>query len=120
MVLKSGDILSIPSIKETVKVEGEVLVPSLVRFDTSYSLKDYISNSGGFSENARKSKTYVVYLNGEIAATKRFLFFKSYPKLAPGALVIVPTKPEKPPISVQQVLGVTTALATIALLITSI
>jgi protein involved in polysaccharide export with SLBB domain len=120
MILKSGDILTIPSTKETVKVEGEVLVPSLVRFDSSYTLKDYISNSGGFAENARKNKTYVVYLNGEIAATKRFLFFKSYPKLEPGALVIVPKKPEKKGMTSQQVLAGTTALATLALIITSI
>jgi protein involved in polysaccharide export with SLBB domain len=121
MVLKSGDVLTIPSLKETVKVDGEVIVPSLMRFDSSYDLKDYINNSGGFSESARKSKTYVVYLNGQIAVTKRFLFFKSYPKLEPGALVIVPKKPEaKNPTSVSQIVGVTSSLATTALLIYTI
>ena len=121
MVLKSGDVLTIPSLKETVKVDGEVIVPSLMRFDSSYDLKDYINNSGGFSESARKSKTYVVYLNGQIAVTKRFLFFKSYPKLEPGALVIVPKKPEaKNQTSVSQIVGVTSSLATTALLIYTI
>jgi hypothetical protein len=62
-----------------------------------------------------------VYLNGQIAVTKRFLFFKSYPKLEPGALVIVPKKPEaKNSTSVNQIVGVTSSLATTALLIYTI
>ena len=121
MILKSGDVLTIPSLKEIVKVDGEVLVPSLMRFDSSYDLRDYINNSGGFAENALKSKIYVVYLNGQIKATKRFLFFKSYPKLEPGALVIVPKKPvKKNQTSVNEVVGISSGLATTALLIYTI
>ncbi len=119
MILKDGDIVTIPSIKETVKVEGEVLVPSLIRYDTSNNLKDYINSSGGFAENARRGKTYVVYLNGSIAATKRFLFFKSYPKLEAGALVIVPRRPDRSEsrLSTQEVIGISTGFTTLALLI---
>lgn len=121
LILKDGDVIVVPSIKQTVKVEGEILAPSLVRFDKSYDLKDYISNSGGFAENARKSKTYVVYLNGEIAATKSFLFFKSYPKLKPGALIIVPNKPERPNrLEAQEIAGLATGLATLTLLFVNI
>jgi protein involved in polysaccharide export with SLBB domain len=122
MILKNGDVLTIPSIRETIKVEGEVLVPSLIRYDKSYSLKDYINNSGGFAENAKKSKTFVVYLNGSIAATKSFLFFKSYPRLMPGALIIVPNKPGKNGnnLSAQEIIGMTTGAGTLALLIQTI
>jgi protein involved in polysaccharide export with SLBB domain len=122
MILKDGDVLTVPSIRETIKVEGEVLAPSLIRYDKSYSLKDYINNSGGFAENAKKSKTFVVYLNGSIAATKRFLFFKSYPILKPGALIIVPNKPEKNRnnLSAQEIIGMTTGAGTLALLIQTI
>jgi protein involved in polysaccharide export with SLBB domain len=122
MILKNGDVLTIPSIRGTIKVEGEVLAPSLIRYDKSYSLKDYINNSGGFAENAKKSKTFVVYLNGSIAATKSFLFFRSYPKLMPGALIIVPNKPEKNgnSLSAQEIIGMTTGAGTLALLIQTI
>lgn len=118
MVLKDGDRLIIPSVKETIKVEGEVLLPSLVKYDKKLSLKDYIGKSGGFNDNAKKGKVYVIYANGDIASTKKFLFFKSYPAVKPGALVIVPAKPErKGGLTTQEVLGITTGFATIALLV---
>jgi protein involved in polysaccharide export with SLBB domain len=121
LLLKNGDKIIVPDSRQTIKVDGQVLVPALIRYDKSYSLKDYVNKSGGFSNNAKKGKIYVVYLNGDIAATKRFLFFKSYPKLEPGALVIVPKKPErKSSTSVQQIVGASAGLATTALLIYTI
>ena len=118
LVLKSGDQLIIPSTKQTVKVEGEVLVPSLVRFDKSMTLSDYINKSGGFSSDAKKGKTYVVYANGDIASTKHFLFFRSFPKLEPGAAILVPAKREnRHTLSAQEVVGISTGLTTLGLLI---
>ena len=118
LVLKDGDKLLIPSTKETVKVEGEVLVPSLVRFDKGLTLRDYISKSGGFSTDAKKGKTYVVYANGDIASTQNFLFFRSFPKLEPGAVILVPAKPEnRNKLSAQEVVGISTGLTTLGLLI---
>lgn len=118
MILQNGDRLIIPSTKETVKVNGEILVPSLVRFDKNYNLRDYISKSGGFSSDAKKGKTYVVYSNGDIAATKSFLFFRTYPKLKPGALILVPSKPaDRRKISAQEVVSIGTGITTLGLLI---
>jgi hypothetical protein len=68
----------------------------------------------------RKKGTYVVYANGEVARTKSLLFMKFYPKAAPGAEVIVPTKPLKIPIRLQDVIGITSGLATLALVISQI
>lgn len=119
MVLKNGDRLIIPSIKQTIKIEGEVLLPSLVRYDKNLSLKEYINKSGGFNNKAKKRKTFVIYPNGDIATTKRFLFFKSYPSIKPGSLVIVPSKQERigGGLSTQEILGVTTGVASLALLV---
>ena len=120
LVLKNGDRLIIPSIKETVKIEGQVMLPNLVRFEDNFSLKEYISKSGGFSSNAKKSKTYVIHPNGDIATTKKFLFFRSYPKVKPGSLILVPGKPERNKLSTQEVIGGATGLATLAFLVVSI
>ncbi|MGV6829455.1 MAG: SLBB domain-containing protein [Flavobacteriales bacterium] len=117
LVLQDGDILVIPSVKETVKVQGEILAPSLVRFDKTNNLRDYINKSGGFSINAKRSKTFVIYSNGDIATTRNFLFFRSYPKLKPGAIILVPEKPEGRSISAQEVIGISTSLTTFGLLI---
>lgn len=117
LILKEGDVLVIPSEKQTVEVRGEVLLPSLSRYDKSNSFRAYISNSGGFNEEAKKSSAFVVYANGDIKSIKHFLFFKIYPKIEPGAVIIVPKRGEgKNRISLQEMITMTTALATLGLL----
>ncbi len=118
LFLKEGDRIIIPSVKETIKTEGELFIPSLIRFEKGWDLKDYIDKSGGFSQNAKKSKTYVVYSNGDIAATKRFLFFRSYPELEPGAIILVPKKIKREGgVTLQEGIGAASGLTAIALLI---
>ena len=117
LVLKDGDVLIIPSKKQTVEVKGLVLAPSLVRYEKGKSTRSYINSAGGFSDNAQKKSVYVVYANGDVKGTSRFLFFRSYPKVAPGALVIVPEKTEKKSLSTTETVSVMTALTTLAILI---
>jgi protein involved in polysaccharide export with SLBB domain len=117
--MKTGDVLIIPSKKQTVKVSGMVLRPSLVQFKKGMKLKSYIEKSGGFAGNAKKSKTFVTYPNGDVKTVSNFLFFRSYPKLAPGATIIVPVKPERTrkSLSTTEIVGITTSLATLGILI---
>ena len=117
LILKEGDVLVVPSEKQTVAVQGEVLVPSLIRYEKSKSLKDYINNSGGFSENAKKKKTYVVYANGNVESTSSFLWFKKYPKLQPGAIVLVPKSEPKKKMTAGEIIGLSSALLSLALLV---
>ncbi len=119
LILEEGDKLTIPSEKQTVTVRGEVLSPSLIRYDKANSLKDYVNFSGGYALRAKKSRSYVIYANGDIKATKSFLFFRSNPKLAAGAMVVVPKKGESSKVSLTEVLALTTAMATIGLMINS-
>ncbi|PWL30940.1 SLBB domain-containing protein [uncultured Roseivirga sp.] len=120
LLLEEGDVLVIPKRSETVRLRGKLLYPTTSRFVEGKSLKYYINNAGGFDYRAKKKGTYVVYANGEVARTKSLLFMKFYPKPAPGAEVIVPTKPLKIPIRLQDVIGITSGLATLALVISQI
>jgi protein involved in polysaccharide export with SLBB domain len=120
LLLKEGDVLIIPSEKQTVEVRGGVLVPSLIRFDKSISLREYIHKSGGFSENAQRSKAYVIYANGEVSSTKSFLCFKSYPKIKPGALIVVPNKIKRRRLPIQEVIAITTGVSTLGILINAL
>ena len=117
LILKDGDVLIVPSEKQTVEVKGLVLAPSLVRYEKGKSTKSYINSAGGFSDNAQKKSVYVVYANGDVKGTNRFLFFRNYPKVAPGALVIVPEKPEKKQVSTAETVSIMTAITTLAILI---
>jgi protein involved in polysaccharide export with SLBB domain len=118
LLLEDGDIIRIPREMQTVQVSGEVLFPSLVRYDKSFSFGDYISNSGGFSSKALKSKAYVIYANGTSKATKRFLWFKNYPEVTPGAKIYVPEKPERTnKVSISEGIALTSSVITTAALI---
>ncbi|MBA4167197.1 MAG: SLBB domain-containing protein, partial [Chitinophagaceae bacterium] len=85
LFLNDGDTLRVPKQLQTVRVNGEVLYPTLVRYDDGYSFKDYITGAGGFNERSLKKRAYVVNANGSARGTKSFLFFRNYPRVTPGA-----------------------------------
>jgi protein involved in polysaccharide export with SLBB domain len=120
LILQEGDVLIIPKRQETVRLRGRVLYPTTVVYQESKSAKHFINQAGGFSNRAQKRNTYVIYANGSVAKTKRFLFFKTYPQVGPGAEIIVPAKPIKLPIAISEIVGITSGLATLALLISQI
>ena len=117
LLLREGDVLKIPEQTQTVQVMGEVYVPSLVKFQQGKSLRYYIENSGGFTNDAKPRNLSVRYQNGEIKTVKQFLFFKSYPSIEPGAKIVVPKRPENKKMSTQEVIGITTSIATLGILI---
>ena len=120
LLLKEGDVIIVPKKLETVRLRGELLYPTTVRFSNGKRLKYYIDSSGGFDSKAKRGGTYVVYANGDVARTKKFLFFNLYPKAEPGCEVIVPKKTIKNPIAANQLLNFTTGLATLILAINQI
>jgi protein involved in polysaccharide export with SLBB domain len=120
LLLEDGDVLKIPKQLQTVRITGEVLSPSSVLYSSRSTLRSYIRQSGGFGSRALKRQVYVVYANGKIQSTKRFLFINAYPDLKPGAEIFVPRKDaRRNGLSTSEVVAITTGLATIgALLIT--
>ncbi len=117
LILKEGDVISIPRELQTVRVRGEVLYPSTVRYDNTLGFKQIISQAGGFSDQAKKGKAYVVYANGSAERTRNFLWFKDYPKVEPGAEVIIPKREERQGLSPQAVISLTSGVATLSLVI---
>nr|WP_317046443.1 SLBB domain-containing protein [Algoriphagus chordae] len=120
LILVEGDIIQIPKQLQTVRMVGEVLLPTTTRFDKKNSLKNYISKAGGFTEEARRSKTYVVYANGDAKRTHNFLGLNIYPELEPGAEIVVPMKPKKSRMSPASWIGIASSLATVAILVQTI
>jgi protein involved in polysaccharide export with SLBB domain len=117
LILFEGDILQIPKQLQTVRMVGEVLLPTTTRFISGKSLKDYISKAGGFTENARKTKAYVIYANGDAAQTRSFLGLKNYPSIEPGAEIVVPRKPIRERMSAASWIGIASSLATLGILV---
>lgn len=120
LILAHGDVITVPKELQTVKISGEVLAPSIAVYSQAKGFRQYISQAGGFSQQAMKKSAYVLYANGSVKGTSKFLFFNSYPEIKPGAEIFVPRKPARDPISPQQWLGMTTGLASLAAILLTI
>ena len=88
LVLKDGDKLVIPEEVSTVKISLDVMYPDVVGYVPGKKLKYYINQAGGYGERARKSKAFIVYMNGTVARAK------GNSVIEPGCQIIVPSKPK--------------------------
>lgn len=103
-VLKQGDVIEIPAIKDLVALRGEFNYPSDKKPDNLYvpynegrDAKYYIYKYGaGFSDSAIRRKTYVIRPNGQILGTHRSLFGPNYPKVEKGSVIVIPSKATRP------------------------
>jgi protein involved in polysaccharide export with SLBB domain len=120
LLLEEGDILNVPKLLQTVRMRGEVVYPTTLRHELGRGFTYYINGAGGFDRRANRRQTYVVYANGAVKRTKGFLGIRSYPAIEPGAEVIVPSKGPKNPFRLGELVGVTTGLATLALVLSQI
>jgi len=119
LILENGDVLRVPKEQQTVRINGEVLFPSAVVYSNGKSFKDYILNAGGFAPDALKSGAYVVYANGTVKGTRKFLFFSSRPSIKPGTEIYVPKQPLKKD-NLPAVLALTTSLVSMGAIILGI
>ena len=71
-------------------------------------------------QSAKRRSSYVQYPNGARVGVKRFLWFKKYPKVEPGATIFVSRKPVKNGLGTAEWLAVASTLATIALTVNSL
>lgn len=118
--LEDGDELTIPGFMATVKMSGQVLNPSSTVYIDGLSAKNYVNLSGGFANDARKGRLYVIYPNGASAATKGGFLFRNYPKVLPGSEIVVPRRPQREGMSAQAWIGLGSALASIGLTVATI
>lgn len=114
LTLRANDELFIPKFDGQVKISGGVLLETQVPYNSSQNFKDYISSAGGYSGDAWKKNAYVVYANGKAATTRHFLFFKKFPKIHPGSEIVIPKKADKKGMSTGEIIGISSALASLA------
>ena len=91
IVLRKGDVITVPEYTNTVKINGAVMMPNTVSFMKGNSVKDYISQAGGYSQNAKKTKKFIIYMNGQVAEVRG----TGKRQIEPGCEIIVPTKKKK-------------------------
>lgn len=115
LVLRDGDILDIPEFTNTVKISGAVMYPNTVSYVEGKKVRYYIEQAGGFGNDAKKSKAYIVYMNGEVTRAK----LRKRGIVEPGCEIIVPMKSQSS-WNVQQTMSVATASASLATMVATI
>lgn len=110
LFLEEGDVLKVPKQVQTVQTFGAVNVPQQLAFREGMTVRNLIHESGGFALSAARKKLYVVNPNGTVAATRRFLFFKSYPSLQPGSEIYVPARRDTRRLTPAEIIGLGTGL----------
>ncbi|MBR5100229.1 MAG: SLBB domain-containing protein, partial [Bacteroidales bacterium] len=113
VVLRDGDELIIPEMTSTVSIQGEVLYPNTVHYISGKPVSYYVQQAGGFTNQARRAKTYVVYMNGTVDVG-------SGAKLEPGCVIIVPARAEKEKLSTAEWLGIGTTAASITTMVATV
>ena len=119
LILHEGDRLFIPRLLETVTLSGSLLHPISARYDKKKNFKDYIRDAGGFSSDAKRSKSYIIYANGSADITRSFIGIKNYPKIEPGAEIVVPQS-KKIPVKGGELVALGSALTSMALLVVTL
>jgi protein involved in polysaccharide export with SLBB domain len=118
IVLREGDQLIIPEMTNTVKINGAVTMPNTVSYNSRMSVKDYISQAGGYANGARKSKAFIIYMNGQVAEVKG----NGKHQVEPGCEIIVPikdkTKADK--WNIQTILGIASSIGSLGLTAASV
>ena len=109
LVLREGDVIVVPEFINTVKVSGCVLYPNTVTYNPKMSVGDYITQAGGFGFRAKKSRAYIVYMNGSVAKARKY----GRDIIEPGCEIIIPEKQKKEG-TLQNVLSVATTSASLA------
>lgn len=111
LVLREFDRIIVPEYNGTVKISGDVMYPNTVAYEKGRNAGWYINQAGGWGNRAKKSHTYIVYMNGTVAKVGHNA------KVRPGCEIIVPSKPESSGKSLTQWLSIGTSVASIATMI---
>lgn len=109
LVLREGDVLNIPEYVNTVKINGAVMMPNTVSYRKGEKVSYYLSQAGGYSQHAKKSKKFIIYMNGQVAKVKG----NGSKQIEPGCEIIVPNKKQSKA-NLGNILGYATSFSSLA------
>ncbi len=114
IVLREGDRIIVPEYTNTVKISGDVMFPNTVSYQAGKSVKYYINQAGGWGNRAKKSHTYIIYMNGTVTRVGYGT------KIEPGCEIVVPSKPKGNRMTLPEIMSIGTSTASLATMIASI
>ena len=115
IVLREGDVVFIPKSTNTVKINGAVMVPNTVSYISGKHIDYYLNQAGGYADNAKKSKKFIVYMNGQVTKVKG----SGKKQIEPGCEIIVPGRSKKRT-NMGEILGYATSFSSLGMMIASL
>ena len=115
VVLRAGDYLIVPEYNNTVSIAGNVMYPNMVTYQKGMSVRKYVSLAGGYGYRSKKSKSYIIYMNGNVARARGY----SKKLVEPGCEIII-TKKEDKADNLQKILSISTTAASLGTMIATI
>ena len=115
IVLREGDVVFIPKSTNTVKINGAVMVPNTVSYISGKHIDYYLNQAGGYADNAKKSKKFIVYMNGQVTKVKG----GGKKQIEPGCEIIVPSRSKKRT-NMGEILGYATSFSSLGMMIASL
>lgn len=112
IVLREGDLLTIPQYSNTVKVSGEVLYPVSMGYMKNKPLKYYIKRAGGYGSRANKKGAYAIYMNGSAEKINRHSW--GHKDIEPGCEIVIPTKKQKNRMTTGEIMAISSGGASLA------
>jgi protein involved in polysaccharide export with SLBB domain len=83
----TGDIITINVYPNVVAVFGEVNNPGMFKYTAGMSMRDCISQAGGYTTDANKNDVWIRYPSGDGKEFKRYALFS--PKVMDGSVITV-------------------------------
>ena len=115
IVLKNGDRIIVPEYLSTVRIQGDVMYPNTVLFQPNKGMGYYIDAAGGYGSRAKRSKVYIVYMNGNVTKGNR-----ANAKIEPGCEIVVPTKRDRRQMTTAEILSMGSSAASMTTMIATI
>jgi hypothetical protein len=120
VLLRDGDQLVIPRLRQEVTVLGEVQNGTSHLYRAGLTRDDYVALSGGLSRKADKGRVYVVRANGSVVGASSAWFGRSgQASIQPGDTIVAPLDTERlPPLPLWQ--AVTSIIYNVAIAVAAV
>lgn len=118
IVLRTGDVITVPKYTNMVKVSGNVYFPNHVTYKPGENYKYYVNNAGGYNKGSVKRNVFMIHMNGYVAkrGSKEFV-------VKPGTEIVVPKRvadPSRRGQTIASIMGMASSTASLAAMVVAI
>lgn len=115
IILRDGDRIIVPEYLSTVRIQGDVMYPNTVLYHPDKGMSYYIDAAGGYGSKAKRSKVYIIYMNGNVTKGS-----KLNAKIEPGCEIVVPTRKDRRQLTVPEIMSMSTSAASLTTMIATV